>query len=240
VLALAWQPVPKAANPKATAVARTHGPSEPAFLVVPGESPLAPGLVHLKVTDSEGHPLDATWSFGTVARGPVAAGVAAAKVPPGPWSILVYASGYGVQALSIDVDTGMTSHLEAVLRPAQVRLDGDHLVLLDKFRWTNLTEVADESGTLLDEVAATLRLHPEITGLRIEGHTDDDGASDENLSLSGARAAAVKAGLIDRGIDEERLSVAGYGGARPLDKSGAPDAWMRNERIELVITDRAR
>jgi hypothetical protein len=253
VLAVAWQPVPKAAAAK-PAEPRAKAPTQAAasdatprsaasrpasdFLVVPGPATVPPGIVHIKVEDPQGKPLDATWSFGTVASGPIAHGLGMAKVPAGPWSILVSAPGYGTQSLSIDVDSGMTSHLEAHLAPARVRLTATNVELLEKLVWDR-TVMHPESRVVLDEVAATLRAHPEILGVRVEGHTDSRGPAEENLTLSGARAATVVAYLVDQGLDPNRFVVAGYGETRPLDWAENPSAWARNERIELVITERA-
>ena len=246
VLALAWQPgppaaaktkTPKPAKPDPAATAKPVKSVEQPFLIVPGDTTIAPGLVHIKVTNLEGAPLDATWLFGTVARGPVTAGLGMAKVPPGSWSILVWAEGYGTQGLGIEVESGMTSHLEAKLMPARVRVIPEKVEMLERIRFDGTVLTADSRKTL-DEVAAMLRAHPEITAIRIEGHTDSRGLAEDNLTLSGARASAVLAYLVDKGLDPNRFMAAGYGESRPVDLTETPGAWERNQRIELVITGR--
>ncbi|MDP2306558.1 MAG: OmpA family protein [Pseudomonadota bacterium] len=263
VVALAWEPSAKPApKPKVAAVAATKTPAaatkapaaatkapagttraptkpaSPAFLEVPGLSTLAPGIVHIEVVDAQGSPVAATWAFGTVARGAVVNGLGMAKVSPGPWSILVSAEGYATQGLSIDVDTGMTTGVEVVLLPARLSVRPDRIELLEKIQWSG-TIIDSASEPILDEMAAVLRAHPELLTIRIEGHTDSRGPAEDNLSLSGARAAAVMAALVDRGLDPNRLVAAGYGEARPLDWADNPVAWERNQRIELVVTGRA-
>ena len=63
----------------------------------------------------------------------------------------------------------------------------------------------------LDAITRWLREHPEVWVLRIEGHADGSGSSAWNLDLSRRRAAAVREGLIARGIAPERLDVVGSG-----------------------------
>ncbi len=250
VLTLAWEPgaatpgaaKPVVAKPVASAAPpkRASAPSRPPtadVLIVPGISPLPPGLLHVKVTDPDGRLLDATWAFGVVARGKIVGGLGMAQVSPGPWSIVVGAEGYGTQSLSVDVEPGMTTTLSAILSPARVRVTAEKLELLEKLVWTG--KVLDPgSYAVLNEVAATLRAHREITGIRLEGHTDSRGPAEDNLTISGARAAAVTACLVEQGLDPSRFMAAGYGESRPIDLADTPTAWERNQRIELVITRR--
>jgi chemotaxis protein MotB len=44
--------------------------------------------------------------------------------------------------------------------------------------------------------------------------------------------------LIDRGISAEHLVAAGFGEHQPLDESGTEEAFARNRRIELKLTER--
>jgi hypothetical protein len=60
-----------------------------------------------------------------------------------------------------------------------------------------------------------LRDHPEVSGLRVEGHTDDQGRARRNLTLSQDRAAAVVTYLVSHGVAGSRLSSAGFGATRP-------------------------
>lgn len=82
-------------------------------------------------------------------------------------------------------------------------------------------------GTMLAEDAA-LRVS-------IEGHTDADGADDANLALSQARAAAVRAYLVEKhGIDGARLQTKGLGEGKPIDTNDTPEGKANNRRVELV------
>ncbi|MEQ1567451.1 MAG: OmpA family protein [Myxococcota bacterium] len=86
---------------------------------------------------------------------------------------------------------------------------------------------------VLDAVARAIADCP--GRVRIEGHTDDRGDPGRNLALSGARAAAVRDGLIARGVASERLELAGFGSSRPLDRADTDEARARNARIEIHL-----
>ena len=71
------------------------------------------------------------------------------------------------------------------------------------------------AGALLDDIATTLKNFPEW-GLRIVGHTDATGDPEANVALSVARAEAIKAALVERGVAAEKLLAAGLGEKRPV------------------------
>lgn len=98
----------------------------------------------------------------------------------------------------------------------------------------NRDVVAASSLVLLDSVAATLKAHPELSRLVIEGHTDDLGPAAFNRTLSQRRAEAVRRALIERGIDAARLDAKGFGPDRPLTPNTDAAARERNRRVEFT------
>jgi Outer membrane protein and related peptidoglycan-associated (lipo)proteins len=68
----------------------------------------------------------------------------------------------------------------------------------------------------------------------IDGHTDNSGTADHNLSLSKDRAEAVKAQLIKMGIDASRLTTKGFGDTKPLQENNTPEGKANNRRVEFV------
>ena len=56
--------------------------------------------------------------------------------------------------------------------------------------------------------------------------------------MSSARAIAVVQYLISRGVSPQRLVAAGFGEFQPLDAEKTEDAFRRNRRIELKLTER--
>lgn len=95
------------------------------------------------------------------------------------------------------------------------------------------------SRTLLNEIADILHKHPQITKVRIEGHTDSDGDDRVNQRLSQARANAVKAYLVSRGISEDRLKAEGFGESRPVASNATARGRAKNRRVEFVIEEMA-
>jgi outer membrane protein OmpA-like peptidoglycan-associated protein len=71
--------------------------------------------------------------------------------------------------------------------------------------------------------------------VQIEGYTDDRGGDNLNQALSQKRAEAVRAALIEEGIDAARLTAVGMGKSRPVADNGSADGRARNRRVEIVI-----
>lgn len=119
----------------------------------------------------------------------------------------------------------------------QVIIQNGELQILDMVHFrTDRARVLHRSFALLDNVAAVLEAHPEITLVRVEGHTDARGDRDHNLELSRERAEAVVRFLVQKGIDPSRLRAEGFGPDRPL----VPDAesvedLARNRRVEFKL-----
>ena len=85
---------------------------------------------------------------------------------------------------------------------------------------------------MLDEVVKVLKKNP---GLRVEfgGHTDSVGTAAYNMKLSQRRANAVKAYLVNMGIDAQRLSTAGYGLTKPVASNDTVEGRSLNRRVEI-------
>jgi outer membrane protein OmpA-like peptidoglycan-associated protein len=96
------------------------------------------------------------------------------------------------------------------------------------------SEVLPASFALLDEVAQVLKTHPTLR-VRIEGHTDDQGATRMNRRLSEARAESVKRVLVTLGVAPSRLETRGFGPDRPLTSNSTAEGREKNRRVEFVI-----
>jgi len=105
----------------------------------------------------------------------------------------------------------------------------------------DVDSVRIQPGTepLLNDIATALKNFPDWR-LRIIGHTDASGNADANLVLSQERANAIKAELVKRGVDSERLSTAGLGQDRPVASNETVEGKALNRRVELArFTDSA-
>jgi len=101
------------------------------------------------------------------------------------------------------------------------------------------SRIRPRSFNLLDQVATILRTNPWIKQLRIEGHTDDRGSAESNQKLSQARAEAVKAFLVDAGIEAERLEAKGYGEEKPIESNDTRAGREANRRVTFQIAEGA-
>jgi chemotaxis protein MotB len=93
----------------------------------------------------------------------------------------------------------------------------------------------------LNEIAA--KIPPDINWiLRVDGHTDRRPISNSqfasNWELSTARAISVVRFAIEEGVPAAHLAAAGFADKQPIDSRTAEDAYRRNRRIELKLTER--
>ncbi len=119
-------------------------------------------------------------------------------------------------------------------------IQGTQIKILDqvKFATSSASIVrGKESEEVLNAVLKVLTDHPEITALRVEGHTDNHGAADFNKTLSEQRAASVVKWLVQHGIDASKLSSEGFGFERPIDTNDTADGRKNNRRVEFHIGD---
>src|SRR5437870_2289916 len=140
--------------------------------------------------------------------------------------------------------------LRAILgnRP-DIRIVGDRFVFQSEvFFDTGQAVLLPEGRAELDQVAAALvdldrQIPPDIPWvLRVDGHTDSRPITSpqfpSNWELSSARAIAVVQYLVSRGIPPQRLVAAGFGEFQPIDPARTEEAYQRNRRIELKLTER--
>lgn len=99
---------------------------------------------------------------------------------------------------------------------------------------TNSTVVRPGLYSELNRVAGVMLQYPN-TLVRVEGHTDSRGSEEYNMDLSRRRAAAVRDLLVQRGIAESRIDVAGYGKSMPVATNETEGGRQKNRRVEIKI-----
>jgi len=71
--------------------------------------------------------------------------------------------------------------------------------------------------------------------LFVVGHTDGQGAPDDNQSLSQRRAEAVVGALVSKhGVAASRLRAVGVGMYAPIATNATEQGRAKNRRVELV------
>jgi chemotaxis protein MotB len=141
--------------------------------------------------------------------------------------------------------------LRAILgnRP-DIRIVGDRFVFQSEVFFDSGKATLDkpEGRNELDGLAsALLELERKIPGeiawvLRVDGHTDvrpiNSPQFKNNWELSAGRAISVVQYLIGKGVSPQRLVAAGFGEFQPIDSDKTEEAYNRNRRIELKLTER--
>ena len=89
---------------------------------------------------------------------------------------------------------------------------------------------ADE---ILELVRKYMAENPDVTLLRIEGHTDSDGDDAKNLQLSKDRSMSVSKWLTEKGVECKRLLPVGFGEARPLAANDTAENKAKNRRVSF-------
>jgi OmpA-OmpF porin, OOP family len=95
---------------------------------------------------------------------------------------------------------------------------------------TNSDKLKPESDPVLEIVHEYLKAKPDITLLRIEGHTDMDGQDAANQTLSEKRALSVGRWLVAKGTDCKRLLPVGFGESKPV--AGTKDKQTEEEKAQ--------
>lgn len=99
---------------------------------------------------------------------------------------------------------------------------------------TAKSTIVSASYKELDELVKYLKLKPHLK-IEIAGHTDSEGEENQNLTLSQARAEAVKSYLISKGISASRMLAKGYGESKPIAENESEAGRALNRRTEIVI-----
>ena len=87
-----------------------------------------------------------------------------------------------------------------------------------------------------DALADVMKQYPDLN-VTIEGHTDNVGKDAYNKKLSQRRADAVKAYLVKKGIDANRLTAIGYGEERPIADNATKAGKAENRRVEAATDE---
>lgn len=106
-------------------------------------------------------------------------------------------------------------------------------IVFDTARWT----IRPESQKTLEALLKFLQERPDVTRLRVEGHTDSRADDEYNQELSAKRSLAVCHWLVERGVDNIRLVAAGYGERDPIGPNEIAEGRQENRRTEFHVME---
>jgi peptidoglycan-associated lipoprotein len=96
-------------------------------------------------------------------------------------------------------------------------------------------DLREDARAALAGDAQWLKQYPSVLVL-VEGHCDERGTEEYNLSLGEKRAAAVKSYLVSLGVDASRVKTVSYGKDRPFCTEHDENCWQTNRQGHFVIT----
>jgi outer membrane protein OmpA-like peptidoglycan-associated protein len=106
-----------------------------------------------------------------------------------------------------------------------------HKVTFAKGKWV-LTE---QGKSELDIVVAFIKRLPSVVKVSLVGHTDNTGSDQINDPLSVARAEAAKKYLVNKGVEESRITTEGKGSRNPVADNKTAQGRAMNRRVEVIV-----
>jgi peptidoglycan-associated lipoprotein len=110
---------------------------------------------------------------------------------------------------------------QAILKPVFFAYDSDEL---------------DEAARKTLEANAQILKEYKTWVLTVEGHCDERGTPEYNLSLGDRRAQAAKNYLLTLGVNADRLKTVSYGKEFPFNPGHDEASWTQNRRAQFMVT----
>ncbi|MCU5774215.1 peptidoglycan-associated lipoprotein Pal [Erwiniaceae bacterium BAC15a-03b] len=136
-------------------------------------------------------------------------------------------TGMGADANSGMTSGNMSSEEQARLQMQELQKNNIVYFGLDKY------DIASDFAQMLDQHAAFLRSNPSYK-VTVEGHADERGTPEYNISLGERRASSVKMYLQGKGVSADQISIVSYGKEKPAVLGHDEAAYAKNRRAVLV------
>jgi OOP family OmpA-OmpF porin len=171
---------------------------------------------------------DASWTPATAAPGCDGALVAQAAPAPAPAPAPVAAAPAAAPAPAPAPVAAAPAAAPAPVPAAKINYAADALFDFDK------SVLKPEAKAKLDDLASKAKAINLEVAIAV-GHTDSVGGSDYNQKLSVARAEAVKAYLVSKGIEKNRIYTEGKGKNQPAADNKTAEGRAKNRRVEVEV-----
>ncbi|NQT92928.1 MAG: OmpA family protein [Lentisphaerae bacterium] len=127
----------------------------------------------------------------------------------------------------LEGDIALSERFEDGTRVTAVRFE-NILFAYDSYR------LSDSEVSKAERAAGYMRANP-VVRLVTEGHCDERGSREYNMSLGEHRSLAVRAYLVGLGIEAARIQSRSYGEENPASAGHHEAVWRRNRRVEFVF-----
>jgi len=116
----------------------------------------------------------------------------------------------------------------------QIEEDEELVEVQDKvFFGFDSSSLSADAKKVADLQALWLKENPDVN-ITIEGHCDERGTREYNISLGAKRAEALKDYFINKGVDSIRINTISYGEERPHLVGVGAESWSKNRRAVVV------
>ncbi len=96
------------------------------------------------------------------------------------------------------------------------------------------SQVKESERSKVDEVVRHLKSNAGVSVI-VEGHCDERGSAEYNLALGERRALAVRAYMINQGLDGNRIQTKSMGEEKPVCFEHDESCWSQNRRAEFIL-----
>ncbi|MCK4806182.1 MAG: OmpA family protein [Candidatus Aegiribacteria sp.] len=153
-------------------------------------------------------------------------------VPEGTWTVRADAEEYKSSSDIVVIEADQTSIVDFVLKP---ELQVGQVISFDNIYFdSGSANIKPESYYILDNMVEILNANPDAT-VQVAGHTDSDGSTSYNQTLSEQRAASVFNFLVQRGVPARMLTTMGFGENQPVVPNTSSSNKAMNRRIEFTV-----
>ena len=97
-------------------------------------------------------------------------------------------------------------------------------------------DLDDASREILTKNASFLKTKSPIAKIEIQGHCDERGTNNYNISLAERRAKSTKIYLVSLGIDPKRIHTISFGEENPLCTENKEICWSKNRRAHFRVS----
>ena len=165
------------------------------------------------------------------------------EVKAGDYSMGASAPDYFASSKSFSLQATKTESVEVTLEKggdsSLVEVKEKEIEIAERvFFETGKAKIQINSHGVLDQVASALKANPQIKRVEIQGHTDDVGSKENNMTLSQNRAESVMDYLVGKGVNPSRLKAKGFGPTKPVVPNISDRNRKLNRRVEFKITRR--